>query len=68
MPFESVAKTNTTRTLWEPWLVLLMFESVAKTNTTRTEASQAPYPVRLRVLLKQIQHAHIENNQTSFLV
>ena len=37
--FESVAKTNTTRTLWMLYVFLRMFESVAKTNTTRTNTT-----------------------------
>ena len=55
--FESVAKTNTTRTILSPFKVNILFESVAKTNTTRTSLNNDEHPERLRVLLKQIQHA-----------
>ena len=33
-----------------------MFEGIAKTNTTHTEPFQPSHLIRLRVLLKQIQH------------
>ena len=43
-------------------IALLSFESIAKTNTTQTSIIDYATDYRLRVLLKQIQHKHEDEN------
>ena len=61
--FESIAKTNTTHTFGRKLAQTVMFESIAKTNTTHTLLQIAYHSLRLRVLLKQIQHTQCPDRE-----
>ena len=54
--FESIAKTNTTHAIDYYYPINCEFESIAKTNTTHAYLVHFLLSLRLRVLLKQIQH------------